>query len=70
MEKFFSQETVKVLPQNLQNLLMQGKKAEALHLLEKQVEADVGLFHFDSRFQESRRLVENVWIYVSARSKV
>ena len=56
MENLFSQEKAKALPQNLQKLLLQGKKAEALRLLEKQIESDGGLFHFDSNFQESRRL--------------
>lgn len=56
MENLFSHEKAKALPQNLQKLLLQGKKAEALRLLEKQIEADGGLFHFDSSFQESRRL--------------
>lgn len=56
MENLFSQETAKALPQHLQKLLLQGKKADALRLLEKQIEADGGLFHFDSSFQESRRL--------------
>lgn len=56
MENLFSQEKSKALPQNLQKLLLQGKKAEALRLLEKQIESDGGLFHFDSSFQESRRL--------------
>jgi len=56
MENLFSQEKAKALPQNLQKLLLQGKKAEALRLLEKQIESDGGLFHFDSSFQESRRL--------------
>lgn len=56
MENLFSQEKAKSLPQNLQKLLLQGKKAEALRLLERQIEEDGGLFHFDSSFQESRRL--------------
>ena len=30
MENLFSQEKAKALPQNLQKLLLQGKKAEAL----------------------------------------
>jgi len=56
MENLFSPEKEKALPQNLQKLLLQGKRAEALRLLEKQIETDSGLFHFDSTFQESRRL--------------
>ena len=40
MENLFSQEKAKALPQNLQKLLLQGKKAEALRLLEKQIESD------------------------------
>ena len=56
MENLFTQETTKSLPSHLQRLLLQGRKADALKLLEKQIEDDGGLFQFESGFQENRRL--------------
>jgi len=56
MESLFTQESAKSLPPKLQRLLLRGKKAEALRLLEKQIDNDGGLFNFESDFQENRRL--------------
>ena len=56
MESLFTQESAKSLPPKLQRLLLQGKRAEALRLLEKQIDDDGGLFNFESDFQENRRL--------------
>lgn len=56
MEDLFTKESAKSLPNVLQRLLLQGRKADALRLLEKQIEDDGGLFHSDITFQESRRL--------------
>ena len=56
MENLFTQEAAKSLPQILQKLLLQGRKADALRLLEKQIEDDGGLFQNEKGFQENRRL--------------
>ena len=56
MESLFTQESTQSLPPKLQRLLLQGKKADVLRLLEKQIEDDGGLFNFESGFQENRRL--------------
>jgi len=56
MQKLFSEESANTLPHYLQLLLLRGKKADALRLLEKQIEDDGGLFHDENSFQENRRL--------------
>ena len=52
MEKLFTEETAKPIPHYLQRLLLQGRKGDALKLLERQIEADGGLFQDDKDFQE------------------
>src|ERR1017187_1552108 len=56
MEKLFTKEVYHSLPIRLQKLILHKNKAEALRMLEKQIEDDGGLFHSDINFQESRRL--------------
>ncbi|MCG3167245.1 MAG: ATP-dependent zinc metalloprotease FtsH [Bacteroidia bacterium] len=56
MENLFTEETAKQIPYYLQKLLLQGRKADALRLLEKQIEADGGLFEDDKDFKEGKRI--------------
>lgn len=56
MEKLFDVKESRNLSDHLQKLLLNGKRADALRLLDKQIEEDGGLFHFDSSYQEGRRL--------------
>jgi transitional endoplasmic reticulum ATPase len=56
MENLYTKETAKQIPHYLQRLLLQGRKADALKLLEKQIEADGGLFHDDKDFREGKRI--------------
>lgn len=56
MESLFTQESAQSLPPKLQRLLLQGKRADVLRFLEKQIDDDGGLFNFENGFQENRRL--------------
>lgn len=56
MDKLFTKDTSRPMPEVIQRLLLQGKRSEVLRLLDRFIENDGGLFQNEHEFQEDRRL--------------